>query len=143
MSVNTSAVTSTAMAVPQAYHGREQTYVKHRILKHYLDSWAQKLASRARRGAIALWYIDCFAGPWNATEGDYRDTSIFIALEALNAAARTWGRQGFGIEVHALLWSRTRRRFRLCATCCRGRKGGWRSTGSTARSGRLSRPFSG
>jgi three-Cys-motif partner protein len=102
MSVNTSAVTSTAMAVPQAYHGREQTYVKHRILKHYLDSWAQKLASRARRSAIALWYIDCFAGPWNATEGDYRDTSIFIALEALNAAARTWGRQGFGIEVHAV-----------------------------------------
>jgi three-Cys-motif partner protein len=97
-----SAVMRTAMIVPEAYHGREQTYVKHRILKLYLDSWAQKLASRARRQAVSLWYIDCFAGPWNAAEGDYRDTSICIALEALNAAATTWGREGFSIDVHAV-----------------------------------------
>jgi three-Cys-motif partner protein len=102
MSIDTSAVVSTAMVGPKAYHSCEQTYVKHRILKLYLDSWAQKLASRARRHAISLWYIDCFAGPWHAAEGDYRDTSIYIALEALNAAASTWGRQGFGIEMHAV-----------------------------------------
>jgi three-Cys-motif partner protein len=98
----TSAVVRTAMIVPEVYHGREQTYVKHRVLKLYLDSWAQKLASRARRQAISLWYVDCFAGPWNTADGDYRDTSIWIALEALNAAATTWGRQGYRIEVHAV-----------------------------------------
>jgi protein gp37 len=98
----TSAVVRTAMIVPEAYHGREQTYVKHRVLKLYLDSWAQKLASRARRHATSLWYIDCFAGPWNAAEDDYRDTSIWIALQALDAAATTWGRQGFRIDVHAV-----------------------------------------
>jgi three-Cys-motif partner protein len=98
----TSAVVRTAMIVPEAYHGREQTYVKHQVLKHYLDSWAQKLASRARQHAISLWYIDCFAGPWKAAESDYRDTSICIALEALNAAATTWGQQGFRIDVHAV-----------------------------------------
>jgi three-Cys-motif partner protein len=98
----TSAVVRTAMIVPEAYHGREQTYVKHRVLKLYLDSWAQKLASRTRRHATSLWYIDCFAGPWNAAEDDYRDTSIWIALQALNAAATTCGRQGFRIDVHAV-----------------------------------------
>lgn len=98
----TSAVVRTAMIVPEAYHGREQTYVKHRVLKLYLDSWAQKLASRARRHAISLWYIDCFAGPWNAAESNYRNTSICIALEALNAAATTWGLEGFSIDVHAV-----------------------------------------
>jgi three-Cys-motif partner protein len=98
----TSAVVRTAMTVPEAYHGREQTYMKHRVLKFYLERWAHKLGSRARRQAISLWYIDCFAGPWKAAEGDYRDTSICIALEALNAAATTWGRQGFRIDVHAV-----------------------------------------
>ena len=102
MDEDTSAVVRTATIVPEAYYGREQTYVKHRVLKLYLDSWAQKLASRARRHAISLWYIDCFAGPWNAAGDDYRDTSICIALDALNAAAATWGRQGFRIEVHAV-----------------------------------------
>jgi three-Cys-motif partner protein len=102
MSEATPTAVGTAMIVPEAYHGREQTYMKHRVLKLYLDSWAQKLASRARRQAISLWYIDCFAGPWNAAEGDCRDTSIWIALQALNAAATTWGRDGFRIDVHAV-----------------------------------------
>ena len=35
MSEATSAAVGTAMIVPQAYHGREQTYLKHRVLKHY------------------------------------------------------------------------------------------------------------
>jgi len=97
-----STMLSPAMIVPPAYHGREQTYVKHEVLRHYLERWAHKLASRARQHAIRLLYIDCFAGPWRAAESDYRDTSIYIALQALNAAARTWGRQGFRIDIHAV-----------------------------------------
>ena len=98
----TSTMVKAAMIVPEAYYGCEQTYVKHRVLKLYLDSWAQKLASSARRHPISLWYIDCFAGPWNAAADDYRDTSICIGLQALNAAATTWRRQGYRIEVHAV-----------------------------------------
>jgi three-Cys-motif partner protein len=98
----TSTTVSTARIVPKAYHGREQTYVKHQVLRHYLERWAHKLASSARRDGISLWYIDCFAGPWKAAESDYRDTSICIALKALNAAATMWGQQGFRIDVHAV-----------------------------------------
>ena len=72
----TSTVVKPAMIVPEAYYGREQTYVKHRVLKLYLDSWPQKTRLACSTIPISLWYIDCFAGPWNAAEDDYRDTSI-------------------------------------------------------------------
>jgi three-Cys-motif partner protein len=65
-----------------AYQGREQTLVKHVILRQYLSAWAHKVASFCD----TLTYVDCFSGPWNAVSDDLSDASFSIALEELRKA---------------------------------------------------------
>lgn len=78
------------VTIPPEYAGREQTLLKHRVLAEYLDGWAHKRAARSRYETTRLWYVDCFAGPWNAADEDLRDTSVSIGLDALRKAASTW-----------------------------------------------------
>ncbi|MCA9681233.1 MAG: three-Cys-motif partner protein TcmP [Myxococcales bacterium] len=74
------------MEIPPEYHGREQSFLKHRVLKQYVESWAHKRGSVAKR----LWYVDVFSGPWQSRTTDLRDTSICIGLDALESAAESW-----------------------------------------------------
>lgn len=85
------------MDVPPEYHGREQSWLKHRFLTEYLRAWAHKLGSKHRR----LWYVDVFAGPWKSKDAKLHDTSIYIGLNALEEAAETW-RHSHDIEVKAV-----------------------------------------
>ena len=68
------------MAVPDAYRGREQTYIKHTLLTKYLDRLGHKVLSQWD----SINYVDCFAGPWQSAEPDYRDTSFGIAFHVLS-----------------------------------------------------------
>jgi len=72
------------MAVPEAYRGREQTYVKHKLLRNYLDRFGHKIGSKWK----CINYVDCFAGPWESAEPGYADTSFGIAVNALSKAQR-------------------------------------------------------
>lgn len=85
------------MEIPSAYHGREQTFLKHRVLEEYLLGWGHKLGSFARR----LCYVDGFAGPWQARDEELADTSISVGLDALEAAVATWATKGFDVQVDA------------------------------------------
>jgi hypothetical protein len=40
--------------IPPEYKGREQTYLKHRVLKEYLRPWGQKLGSISRFRKLRL-----------------------------------------------------------------------------------------
>ena len=64
------------------YEGREQTYIKHLVLRRYL----QKLAYKVGSWAGTLNYVDCFAGPWQHSDDELKDTSPFIAIDELRAA---------------------------------------------------------
>ena len=64
------------------YIGREQTLVKHFILRKYLSRFAPIVLSNWN----SISYVDCFSGPWNAHTDDLRDTSFSIALEELRRA---------------------------------------------------------
>ncbi len=64
------------------YQGREQTYIKHFVLRSYL----QKLAYKKGFWGGTLNYIDCFAGPWRHADDELKDTSPFIAIDELRAA---------------------------------------------------------
>jgi three-Cys-motif partner protein len=86
--------------IPEEYKGREQTLLKHRVLSEYLRSWVQKLGSRSRFGQIRLWYVDCFAGPWESRSEDRTDTSVDIGIRALEEALDVWG-QGHGQPIEA------------------------------------------
>lgn len=90
------------MEIPAEYEGREQSYLKHRVLQEYLREWSHKIASLGRNGRVRLWYVDCFAGPWHSRNEDLTDTSIYIGLKALEEAAQTWERQGYHVDTSAI-----------------------------------------
>lgn len=67
------------MPDPNWYEGREQTFIKHFVLEHYL----QKLAYKLGWSGGTLNYVDCFAGPWKHASEELEDTSPFIAIGEL------------------------------------------------------------
>lgn len=96
------------MEIPAEYHGREQSFLKHRVLQEYLALWGRKIGSLARRGPLTLWYVDCFAGPWQSQDEALTDTSIHIGLEALEEAARIWRDNGHAVSVSAVFVEKDR-----------------------------------
>lgn len=66
--------------MPDAYIGREQAYVKHTILKTYL----QRLFMIVGQGKEDIVnYVDCFAGPWQEEDQTLSDTSIGVSLDQM------------------------------------------------------------
>ena len=65
--------------VPENYQHREQTYVKHQLLKTYLE----RLFMIIRLHQKNIRYIDCFSGPWNEQNENLEDTSIAIVLDIM------------------------------------------------------------
>ncbi|MEI8014627.1 MAG: three-Cys-motif partner protein TcmP [Nitrospira sp.] len=64
------------------YARREQTLVKHIILKYYLERFAIIVGSHWD----TLTYVDCFSGPWKVKSEKFEDSSFAIALEQLRRA---------------------------------------------------------
>lgn len=64
------------------YAGREQSQVKHLILKRYLQRFAQIIGQKWN----SITYVDCFAGPWQTQSEDLADSSFAIAVKELRAA---------------------------------------------------------
>ena len=86
------------MADKSAYEGREQTLVKHIILRQYVSAWAHKVGTFCN----TLTYVDGFSGPWNAVSDDLSDASFSIALEELRKARETHAAAGRKIQLRCL-----------------------------------------
>jgi three-Cys-motif partner protein len=86
------------VADKSAYKGREQTRLKHFILRRYLSAWAHKVG----RFSNTLTYVDCFSGPWNAVSKDLSDSSFSIALDELRKARQTYAKDGRIIQLRCL-----------------------------------------
>jgi three-Cys-motif partner protein len=99
------------MEVPAEYHGREQSFLKHRVLHEYLVRWGRKIGSLSRKRTLRVWYVDCFAGPWSSGNPNLEDTSIHIGVQALAKAAETWRAAGHGIEANAVFVESNRSAF--------------------------------
>lgn len=85
--------------IPVVYKGREQAYVKHSILKTYL----QRLFMIIGRSEKVINYVDCFAGPWSEESDDLRDTSIGISLSLMKDCAKALEeRHGAKVKFRAL-----------------------------------------
>lgn len=69
------------MPNPELYRGREQTYVKHFVLKRYLERVAYNIFSFEQDFV----YVDGFSGPWKSANEKYDDTSFKIALDQLRS----------------------------------------------------------
>lgn len=112
-----------SMTIPQEYEGREQTYLKHRVLTDYLVAWAHKRGSGGRYGRTRLWYVDCFAGPWQAADADLNDTSVAIGLKALRDAADTWRAKAGQIELGAIFVEKNPKSYELLTAYLEQNKG--------------------
>ncbi len=93
------------------YVGREQTLLKHFILRKYLERFAHIIGSRWD----SITYVDCFSGPWNVRSPEFRDSSFAIALEELRKARQTHRQRGrdvtlrcFFLEKHPEAYARLR-----------------------------------
>ncbi len=90
-------------AVPDAYDGREQAFIKHELLKGYLEKLFLILGGAARSDRrIELRYVDCFAGPWGDDSNDLKSTSIAISLQTLDVVRQKLGRNGISATIRAL-----------------------------------------
>ncbi len=69
----------------QWYEDREQTLVKHAILRSYIEQFAHIIGFHWN----TINYIDCFSGPWESRSEDLEDTSFSIAIEELRKARKT------------------------------------------------------
>ena len=81
--------------MPDAYIGREQAYVKHTILKTYLQRLFM-IIGQGRESTIN--YVDCFAGPWKEEDDRLSDTSIGVSLSQM-AECRQSLKTQFGKDV--------------------------------------------
>jgi three-Cys-motif partner protein len=84
------------------YVGREQTQVKHFILRKYLERFAHIIGS----GWSTITYVDCFSGPWKNQSEELKDTSFAIALEELRKARATHADRGRSIRLRAMFLER-------------------------------------
>jgi len=67
------------MEIPYAYKGREQAYLKHRLLETYLERLFMIVGHHQK----TICYVDCFSGPWQEKGTDLEDTSIARSLNII------------------------------------------------------------
>ncbi|WP_224368137.1 three-Cys-motif partner protein TcmP [Hyalangium versicolor] len=89
------------------YEGREQTLVKHFILRKYLERFAYKVGSKW----TSITYVDCFSGPWNLKSEKLEDSSFAIALVELRKARATLKKRGRDLQIRCFFIERNRKAF--------------------------------
>lgn len=67
--------------MPLSYQRREQAYLKHTILKAYLQ---RLFLIVGKKKEDVINYVDCFSGPWQAGDEKLGDTSIGVSLEQMS-----------------------------------------------------------
>ncbi|MGE0080451.1 MAG: three-Cys-motif partner protein TcmP [Thiohalomonadaceae bacterium] len=74
------------MEISKSYKGREHSYIKHELLKGYLEALFSIVAvagAQRENSTREFVYVDCFAGPWGDESEALTGTSIAISLEIL------------------------------------------------------------
>lgn len=94
---------SRSAGAPDVYQGREQAFIKHRLLESYLEKLFMIIGmSSSRLGITELCYVDCFAGPWSDESEDLSGTSIAVSLQILDICRQALGRRGMKLRLRAL-----------------------------------------
>ena len=88
------------------YTDREQAWVKHWMLRRYLERLILKVGTRWRRFV----YIDGFAGPWGARTENLSDTSFGIAIEVMRSCQAKLAEHGRRIPMRAAFFEKNRLR---------------------------------
>lgn len=100
------------------YEHREQAYVKHYVLKHYLERLAFKVG--LFNPGTTLNYIDGFSGPWDAATDDAKDSSPHIALTALCKVREDLATKGTPFNVRAMFIEKDKAAYQRLTALCKG-----------------------
>jgi three-Cys-motif partner protein len=77
---------------PAEYEGRSHVYVKHQLLKCYLERLLHIVGASANKlNYPEIKYVDFFAGPWIKEKQTINSTSIKVAIDELERAKRQLG----------------------------------------------------
>jgi len=95
------------MEIPASYLGREQAFVKHTLLKSYLERLFMIVGQYARK----ICYVDCFAGPWQEGGTDLSDTSIAISLNIIQKSRDFLRERGHDVQFRALYIENNKKAF--------------------------------
>lgn len=87
------------------YKGREQAFVKHRLLEAYL----KRLFMIVGQFQSSICYVDCFAGPWEESRDDLMDTSIGISMKIITECREALLRMGKDVRFRALYIEKRKR----------------------------------
>lgn len=75
------------MEIEDTYRGREHSFVKHELLKGYLQ---KLLLIVGTSRTLEITYVDCFAGPWGSSDdSSLAGTSITASLDILKGVRNT------------------------------------------------------
>lgn len=98
------------------YEGREQAWVKHQVLRRYLQLLAFKVGGF--RSGTTLNYIDGFSGPWDAVKDDHGDSSPAIAMRELAATRLALAKAGKPMTPRAMFVERNATAFQRLTELC-------------------------
>ena len=84
--------------IPRNYQDREQAFIKHTLLRAYLERLFLIIGKKETR----ICYVDCFAGPWQEGGVDLQDTSISISLEIMQKCYDSFKKRAKNIKFRAL-----------------------------------------
>lgn len=86
------------MQMLEKYKGREQAFIKHKLLEAYLQALFMIVGQWNPR----ICYIDCFSGPWQEKSDDLMDTSIGISLDIMSKCRESLKAMGRDVQFRAL-----------------------------------------
>lgn len=95
------------VAEPDLYAGRGQTWIKHFVLRRYLE----RLAHIIGFARPSITYVDGFSGPWNVQSADFSDSSFSIALAELRNAKRNLASHGKELRIRCVFLEENGARF--------------------------------
>jgi three-Cys-motif partner protein len=73
-----------AIEIPAGYEGREHAFVKHMVLREYLERLFYIVGySLDVLKLNEIVYVDCFAGPWQDSSAELDGSSVGIAIEKM------------------------------------------------------------
>jgi len=90
------------------YEGREQSLVKHIVLRKYLGRFAHIIFS----WKPAITYVDCFSGPWQVKTADFSDSSFAIALDEMRKARETWRQKRPNRQIRCFFLEKDKKAYR-------------------------------
>ena len=103
--------------IPREYVGKEQAFVKHRLLETYLKKLFMIVGQRQDLTS----YVDCFAGPWTEESEELEGTSISLSLRIMQDCAAALEKMGRKVRFRALYIEKDRTAYGRLETYLRAR----------------------